>query len=154
MGLGDDGPVRELVDAALPAVLGVGAGLLLAWAALVVALWVARPRDVGLRDALRLTPDAVRLLRRLATDPTVPRRARVLLLLLAAYLAFPLDLVPDVVPVLGWADDAVLVVLVLRHVVRVAGPHALARHWSGTPEGLDALRRLAGLPDQRQAPGT
>jgi uncharacterized membrane protein YkvA (DUF1232 family) len=47
--------------------------------------------------------------------------------------------------VIGYADDAVVVVLVLRSVTRRAGPQALDRHWPGTPEGLEAVRRLAGL---------
>jgi uncharacterized membrane protein YkvA (DUF1232 family) len=57
----------------------------------------------------------------------------------------PFDLVPDVVPVIGYADDAVVVALVLRSVVRRAGPEALHRHWPGTPEGLTLLLRLARL---------
>jgi uncharacterized membrane protein YkvA (DUF1232 family) len=61
------------------------------------------------------------------------------------YLAVPVDLVPDVIPVLGYADDAILVTAVLRAVVRRAGPETVERHWPGTPEGLDALRRLVGL---------
>ena len=63
-----------------------------------------------------------------------------------AYLALPIDLVPDFIPVLGYADDAIVVALVLRSVVRGAGPQALKRHWPGTPGRLAAVRRLAGLP--------
>jgi uncharacterized membrane protein YkvA (DUF1232 family) len=66
--------------------------------------------------------------------------------LLLGYLALPFDLVPDVVPVLGYADDAVVVALVLRSVVRTTGPEALERHWPGTVDGLATVRRLAGLP--------
>jgi uncharacterized membrane protein YkvA (DUF1232 family) len=55
----------------------------------------------------------------------------------------PIDLVPDFVPVVGYADDALLVAWALRSVVRTAGPEALERHWPGTPEGLDVVRRLA-----------
>lgn len=69
-----------------------------------------------------------------------------LLWLLVAYLALPIDLVPDFIPVLGYADDAIVVALVLRSVVRGAGPQALERHWPGTQDGLAAVRRLAGLP--------
>ena len=120
--------------------------LLLLWGALVLALWLARPDQVTLREALRLVPDVVRLLRRLAADPGSPRGVRLRLWLLLAYLALPVDLVPDVVPVLGQADDAVVVVLVLRSVLRRVGEAALERHWTGTPAGLRAVRRLAGLP--------
>lgn len=75
-----------------------------------------------------------------------PRGVRVRLWLLLAYLALPVDLVPDFIPVLGYADDAIVVVLVLRSVVRRAGPDAVARHWPGTAEGLAALRQVARLP--------
>nr|WP_205693394.1 YkvA family protein [Cellulomonas sp. IC4_254] len=126
--------------------VGVLGGVLLLWLALVVALWATRPDELRLRELLRLLPDVVRLVRRLAADRTLDRGVRVRLWLLLGYLALPFDLVPDVIPVLGWADDAVVVALVLRSVVRRAGPDALDRHWPGSPEGLAALRRVARLP--------
>lgn len=116
------------------------------WVGLVVALWLTRPDEVRIRDALRLLPDLFRLLRRLAGDSTLPRGVRVRLWLLLAYLALPFDVVPDFIPVIGYADDAVLVALALRSVTRHAGAEALDRHWPGTPDGLAAVRRLAGLP--------
>jgi uncharacterized membrane protein YkvA (DUF1232 family) len=127
-------------------VAGAAAGILLLWIALIVALWFARPDELRIRDALRLLPDLVRLLRRLAADRTLPRGVRVRLWLLLVYLALPFDLVPDFIPVIGYADDAVIVAFALRAVTRRAGPAALDRHWPGTPDGLAAVRRLAGLP--------
>jgi uncharacterized membrane protein YkvA (DUF1232 family) len=129
----------------LAAVLG---GLLLVWVVLVAALYVAARRQgspVEIGTVLRLVPDVVRLARRLAADPTLPRGVRIWLAVLVAYLVFPLDLVPDVIPVVGYADDAVIVALVLRSVVRAAGPEALDRHWPGTPEGLHAVKRVVGI---------
>jgi uncharacterized membrane protein YkvA (DUF1232 family) len=79
----------------------------------------------------------------LARDRSLPGGVRVRLWLLLGYLALPIDLVPDFVPVIGYADDAVAVALALRSVVRRAGPEPLARHWPGTPDGLAAVRRLA-----------
>ncbi len=125
---------------------GVASGLLLVWLALLVALWTTRPDELGVREALRLLPDLVRLLRRLAADPALPGGVRVRLWLLLAYLAMPIDLVPDFIPVIGYADDAVVVALALRSVVRHAGSEALTRHWPGTAVGLAAVRRLAGVP--------
>ena len=124
--------------------LGVAAGLLVVWAALVAALWAARPRGERLSESLRLLPDLLRLVARLARDRGLPLGVRLRVWGLLAYLAVPVDLVPDVIPVVGYADDAVLVVLVLRSVVRRAGPEAVERHWPGTPEGLAAVLRLAG----------
>jgi len=126
--------------------VGVLGGVLLLWLALVASLWATRPDELRLRELLRLLPDVVRLVRRLAADRGLARGVRVRLWLLLGYLALPFDLVPDVIPVLGWADDAIVVALVLRSVVRRAGPEALVRHWPGSPEGLAALRRLARLP--------
>lgn len=128
--------------------LAVLGGLAAFWLALVLALLVVfrgseRP---ALRDLVRLAPDVVRLLRRLARDPDLPRGVRVRLVLLLGYLVFPLDLVPDFLPVVGYADDALVVALAIRSVTRRAGPEALERHWPGSPEGLRALRRLCGVP--------
>ena len=128
--------------------LGAAAGLALVYVVLLVLLWrYARthPDTVGLRDALRLLPDLLRLLRRLLADGTLPPGVRVRVALLVAYLAVPFDLVPDVVPVIGYADDVVVVALVLRSVVRRAGADALRRHWPGTPDGLAVVLRLAGV---------
>lgn len=125
---------------------GLALGLLLAWAALVVVVWrtgVGQPR---LGDLLRLLPDVVRLVRRLAGDPELPTAMRWRLGLLLAYLALPIDLVPDVIPVVGLADDAALVVWTLRAVVRAAGPELVEHHWPGSPDGLVAVLRLVGQP--------
>ncbi|GIG28428.1 YkvA family protein [Cellulomonas marina] len=136
-------------------VLGVLAGLALVWVALLVVLWREQRRHgdaTGWREAARLVPDVVRLVRRLLGDPAVPRSSRVWLGVLLVYLASPLDLVPDVVPVLGYADDAVAVALVLRHVVRRAGAGAVERHWPGTPAGLRTVLALAGVSPRRPGP--
>lgn len=133
----------------LDVVVGLVAAPLVAWLALVAVLLAARPRGPVLTEALRLLPDLVRLLRRLAADTALPRGVRVRLALLLAYLAMPVDLVPDFIPVLGHADDAVVVVLVLRGTVRRAGLDAVRAHWSGTADGFAALCRLAGLPVPR-----
>ena len=129
---------------ALEIVLSLAAGLALTWLALVFALLVANPGPGLLGEVITLLPDVIRLLKRLATDRTLPRSVRVRLGLMFAYLAFPLDLIPDVVPVLGYADDAIVVAAVLRSVVRSVGLSPLQRHWPGTPGGLDAVVRLTG----------
>jgi uncharacterized membrane protein YkvA (DUF1232 family) len=130
------------------ALLAVAGGLVLLWLAAVVALYVAgrrRGEPTRLREALRLLPDVVRLLRRLAADPELPRGVRLRLAGVALYLALPLDLVPDFVPVAGYADDVIVVALVLRSVARRAGVEAIDRHWPGTPDGLRVVKQIAGL---------
>ncbi|GAA4606545.1 uncharacterized membrane protein YkvA (DUF1232 family) [Actinoplanes octamycinicus] len=125
--------------------IGVGVALLLAWIALLIALLAATPGKAQLTEALRLLPDLLRLLRRLAADRTLPRGVRIRLGLLIGYLAVPFDLIPDFIPVLGYADDAIIVVAVLRSTVRRAGLDAVRRHWPGSDDGFAALSRLTGL---------
>ena len=126
-------------------VLTIAIGLALTYVVLLGALLVARPKGNLLGEALRLLPDLLRLLSRLAGDRSVRRGARVRLWLLLGYLAIPIDLVPDFVPVLGYADDAIIVSLVLRSVVRRAGAPVVRRHWPGTDHGLAAVGRLTGI---------
>ncbi len=125
--------------------VAVVGGLVLLWSVAVAALWAVAPGQATLGAAARLVPDLVRLVRRLAADPALPRGVRVRLWLLLGYLVSPIDLVPDFVPVLGWADDLVLVALVLRSVLRSAGPEAVTRHWPGTDDGLRAVLALARM---------
>jgi uncharacterized membrane protein YkvA (DUF1232 family) len=129
-------------------VLGVLGALLLLWLALVVAMYVVGRKEsdsAKLTDAGRLLPDVIRLVRRLAGDPTLPRGIRVRLFLLVGYLILPIDLIPDFIPIVGYADDAIIVAWALRSVARVAGPEPLDRHWPGTPEGLRVVKRLVGV---------
>ncbi len=135
------------------ALVGVALGLLVVWLGLVGWLLAGRRGTLSedLREALRLVPDVVRLLRRLSADPDLPRGVRWRLLLLLGYLVMPLDLIPDFIPVLGYLDDALVVAMALRLVTRAAGDEALVRHWPGTPRGLDVVRRLAGSPPRPSA---
>jgi uncharacterized membrane protein YkvA (DUF1232 family) len=135
------------------AVVGVVAGLLLAYAVLLFLLWLyarRHPETVTMKDALRLLPDLVRLIRRLAADRTLAIGIRVRLMLLLAYLLSPIDLVPDFIPVIGYADDAVIVALVLRSVIKRAGAGAVGKHWPGSPAGLDVILKAAGPVKGRQ----
>ena len=133
----------------LDALLGLTAGLLVLWVAFVVVLAVCRPRQGVLREAMRILPDVIRLVHRLASDRSLPRGVRIRLGLLVAYLALPIDLIPDFVPILGYADDAILVSLTLRSVIRVAGVQVVRDRWPGSDDGFAALcslLRLANAP--------
>ena len=125
--------------------ISVAAAFLLVWIVLLIALLIAKPDKAQLKEALRLLPDLLRLLRRLAADRTLPRGVRIRLGLLMAYLAIPFDLIPDFIPVLGYADDAIIITVVLRSTVRSAGLDAVRKHWPGTDDGFSALSRLTGL---------
>lgn len=121
------------------------AAILLSWLAMAATLFIIRPKGNLLRESLRILPDLIRLLGRLTADHTQPREIRVRLALLMAYLALPIDLIPDFIPIVGYADDAIVVVAVLRGVVRRVGIEPLRTAWPGTPDGFTVLCRLAGL---------
>ena len=126
--------------------IAVAAALAIMWLALIAYVWIAKPDAASARDAIRTIPDIVRLVRRIAADRSLSGGVRVRLWVLLGYLALPIDLVPDLIPGIGYVDDVVIVAAVLRSVVRRAGPEAVRRHWPGTDAGLSALWRLARLP--------
>ena len=117
--------------------------LLVLYALLVVALLVAG-RRTDARAVAGFVPDCVVLFKRLIADPTVSRRRKAVLVLLVAYLAMPFDLIPDFIPIAGQLDDAILVGLALRGLVRGAGPDLIRRHWPGPEGSLRVVLRLSG----------
>src|SRR5438552_7565409 len=114
--------------------------------ALLVLLLVVAGRRGQARALARFVPDCAVLFRRLMADRRVSRPRKALLALLVGYLAMPFDLVPDFIPVAGQLDDAILVALVIRSVLKDAGPSLIREHWPGPPESLGAMLRLAGAP--------
>jgi uncharacterized membrane protein YkvA (DUF1232 family) len=123
-------------------VLALVGGLLAAWLLLLVLLFVLRPRGVPLREAVRLVPDLLRLVRSLLADRSVPLLVRFWLVVLVAWLVSPIDLIPEFVPVLGPLDDIVVAVLVLRYVRKRLGDEELRRRWPGTDDGYALLRSI------------
>ncbi len=124
------------------AVLVAAASLLLYLAFVLVLLVAGRRQDA--RAFAGFVPDCVLLFTRLARDGRVPRRHKLILGGLVAYLALPFDLVPDFIPVAGQLDDAILVALVLRTILRGSGRQLVEEHWPGPPSSLSFVLRLAG----------
>ena len=129
--------------------VGAVAALAVVWLLLGIALWVAKPDDVGIQDMLRLLPDVLRLLKRLATDPELPRRIRVALVALIAFIASPIDLIPDFIPAIGYADDVIITALVLRWVSPHRGCRRPGQAVAGDPgrsgRGAAAVRNATGV---------
>jgi uncharacterized membrane protein YkvA (DUF1232 family) len=121
-------------------VLGV---FVVVWAGFVLLL-LAGGRRAEARALAGFIPDCIVLVRRLLRDPRVPRRRKLLLVALIAYLALPFDLVPDFIPVAGQLDDVIIVALVLRHVLRGGGETVLREHWPGPDTSLRIVMRAAG----------
>lgn len=125
----------DLILISLAALVGL-------YAAFVLILFaLGRHRDA--RAVARFIPDCLVLFRRLLGDPRVPRARKLAVAALIAYLALPIDLIPDFIPVAGQLDDAILVALVLRFVLTGGGPALLAEHWPGPPESAAVIGRLA-----------
>jgi uncharacterized membrane protein YkvA (DUF1232 family) len=121
----------------------VSAGVMIcSYAAFLTGLVISGRRDAA-RAVARFVPDCIVLFRRLFGDARISRRKKLLLALPIAYLATPVDLVPDFIPVAGYLDDAVVVAFVLRHILRDERG-LIEEHWPGPPQTRDFILRLAG----------
>lgn len=130
--------------------IGVVAAL---WVVAIAALWFFG-RKVAAKQLARAIPDLVALTRGLLGDPRVPFGSKVLVGGALVWLLSPIDLVPEFIPVLGPLDDVIVVGLVLRHLVKRAGPEVVQEHWRGDPKVLRTALRVAGLglPEQQPPP--
>ena len=125
----------------MEALLAVVAILVLVWLALVLALIVLGKGALA-REIAALVPNLTRLFTGLVRDPRVPPRAKLVLGVTAAYLAFPIDLIPDFIPIAGQLDDAIVAAFALRYVIATTPREVVAEHWHGDP---DTLRRILAL---------
>jgi uncharacterized membrane protein YkvA (DUF1232 family) len=123
-------------------VLAAVAIALVVWIGLIVLL-IALGRRALARELATLLPNLTRLFAGLARDPRVPLRAKVVLGVTALYLAMPIDLIPDFVPIAGSLDDAIVAAFALRFVVRASSPEIVAEHWPGDPATLRRILWLA-----------
>lgn len=123
-------------------VLAAVAIALVVWIGLIVLL-VALGRRALARELATLLPNLTRLFAGLVRDPRVPLRAKVVLGVTALYLAMPIDVVPDFVPIAGSLDDAIIAAFALRFVVRTTSLEIVAEHWPGDPATLRRILWLA-----------
>ena len=110
---------------------------------------VVAGRRTAAREVATLLPNLARLFKGLIGDPRVPRSSKALLLFGAAWIASPIDLIPEFIPFLGPLDDAVVAALILRRLVRTAGREVVEEHWRGDPA---TIARLLRVVESRSAP--
>lgn len=96
-------------------------------------------------DAARMLPNILKLIGRLVLDPRVPRRAKLVLGMATAYAASPVDLIPDLIPVFGWADDVLIVMFAIDSLIDRAGSDIVDEHWDGPGDLLSLVREIVGL---------
>jgi len=93
-------------------------------------------------DAASTIPNMAKLLWRLLRDPRVPRRTKLVVGGAVAYAASPVDLVPDFIPVVGMADDLLVLAFAIHHIVEVAGEEVVLEHWDGSRDLLELVRSI------------
>jgi uncharacterized membrane protein YkvA (DUF1232 family) len=120
----------------------LAAAIFVPYVTFVVGLLLAKRRTAA-RALAGFIPDCLVLLRRLLADRRVPRRRKLVLVALVGYLATPVDLVPDFVPVAGQLDDAIIAALALRYTLRSQGPELLSELWPGPKSSLELVVRLS-----------
>jgi len=118
--------------------LGIAAGcLIVSWG---VLLLLARTLPPGiLRDLAAFIPDCVTTVRRLRKDPRVPRKAKIAILIAGLWVASPIDLIPEFLPIIGPLDDIVVVALALRYAGRHVPRDVLLAAWPGEPRLIERL---------------
>ena len=128
----------------LRVVVGMVGGLIALWALIIALLWLFRPRGVGLREALAIVPDLLRLIRSLIADGTTPLDVRAVLVAMLIWIVSPIDLIPEFIPVIGPLDDVAVAVLALRYTRRRLGIERLRSRWTGSSAGFELLVRAIG----------
>ncbi len=94
---------------------------------------------------VRALPDLVRLIARLLGDPLLPRAAKIALGAAMVYLASPIDLIPDFIPVLGYLDDLLLAALLVDGILNWVDRGLVLKYWPGSPDSLERLARAARM---------
>jgi uncharacterized membrane protein YkvA (DUF1232 family) len=125
-----------VADLLVVAAAGLGLWVL---SCVVMILLATRLPPGLLRQVAEFLPSCVTTARRLRTDPAVPRRARVALLVAIVWVVSPIDLLPEFLPVIGPLDDVVAVVLLMRYAARSIPRQTLLRAWPTDPALLERL---------------
>lgn len=89
----------------------------------------------------RFLRDLTDFLSALARDPRIPARDKALLTGLCVYMASPLDVIPDFIPILGYLDDAVVALIVLDFVFNAIPEEIVLEHFTWGPERYRKFRR-------------
>ncbi len=102
-----------------------------------------RSRQEILREAVLLVPNLAKLLFRLLKDRRVPMRRRLAMGAVGLYIASPIDLIPDAIPVVGGVDDLLLLAFAVDYLIDATPEEVVAEYWDGSEDGLEVVRGIA-----------
>lgn len=102
-------------------------------------------RGMWMKEAVLALPNLVKLVYRLVRDPRVPRKSKMILGGILGYIAVPIDVIPDFVPVIGQSDDVLLLAYGIRHIIEVSGPEIVLEHWDGSQDVLELVGSITGF---------
>ncbi|MGI8872766.1 MAG: YkvA family protein [Egibacteraceae bacterium] len=103
-----------------------------------VTLAARLPRGV-LKELAGFLPACATTVRRLWRDPRVPRRAKLAIGFAGLWVASPIDLIPEFLPVIGPLDDVVVVALAFRYAARHVPRELVLEAWPADPVTIERL---------------
>ncbi len=103
-----------------------------------------RTRPEILKEAVLLVPNVAKLLFRLLGDRRVPLGRRLSMAAIAAYVASPVDLIPDYIPVVGGLDDVLLLAFAVDYLLSASPEEVITEHWDGSEDALELVRGISG----------
>jgi uncharacterized membrane protein YkvA (DUF1232 family) len=117
-------------------VIAVGV-IFASWAILLV---LARRLPPGTaKDLATVLPACATTARRLRKDPRVPRRAKLAVAFAGLWVLSPIDLIPELLPIIGPLDDVVVVALAIRYAARRVPRDVIFEAWPAEPRLLERL---------------
>ena len=96
------------------------------------------------KEAAAVVPQLISMVYRLLRDPSVPVRRKVLSAVALGYVVSPIDLVPDVIPVLGQIDDLIMLALAVHLLIESVPEETQAAYWDGGDDALELVRAILG----------
>ncbi|RYU57964.1 DUF1232 domain-containing protein [Methylolobus aquaticus] len=104
----------------------------------------------GLVEYLSTLPDLFHLGVSLLLDKSVPSENKGALIAALVYVMSPIDLIPDALPIAGWVDDLIVIIVALNKFLETEKPEvaaAVRRHWAGDQDVFELLKHLLAVGD-------
>ena len=96
----------------------------------------------GAKEAALALPNLVKLLYRLMRDSRVPARRKVTAGMAVAYVASPIDVVPDFIPFVGQVDDILLVTFAVHRLIQSVDAEVVEELWDGSGDAYEVVAAI------------